>query len=459
MRVPAGCTRPRPLPATHRSVPTRAQRRQGARTSPPEPRAPRAAQTGRVVRVAWAASFGATLLISRPLWLTARDYPHVPVIPGLPQPPEPVAQLLFWAAILALAASALTAGGLPVRPDRPIAVVLAITGLWAVLDQTRWQPYMLTYVIADAALLLAARSADRPSWPMAPLQLALACTYAWSGLHKFNHVYVESGFAYTAGPLFRWTGFDPAGAPRAVAGAALMSAVVEVAVGIGLLLPRTRRAAVVAAVATHAFILLMIGPLGRGVNSVVWPWNAFTAVAVALLFWPAEQSRVLDEASRAWWSGLRSGTARFTAAPVAVAWWAAVLLCGVAPALSFAQWWDASLSFQLYAGKQAQATISYAPGRADALPPAARRAVRIDGALDLADWSMDEMRVTPVTEPRVVRAIGRALARRAPDAWIRATLHGPPALLTGGRSIREWSYDGPAALPVEAPPAGAVRAP
>ncbi|MBB4635030.1 hypothetical protein FHS01_001040 [Longimicrobium terrae] len=162
----------RPLPATNRSVPTRAQRRQGARTPAPEPRAPHAAQTGRVLRAAWAASFGATLLISRPLWLTARDYPHVPVIPGLPQPPEPLAQLLFWAAVLALAASALATRGLSIRPDRPIAVVLAITALWAGLDQTRWQPYMLTYVIAGVGLLMAAQPAARPSWAMAPLQLA-----------------------------------------------------------------------------------------------------------------------------------------------------------------------------------------------------------------------------------------------------------------------------------------------
>jgi hypothetical protein len=68
--------------------------------------------------------------------------------------------------------------------------------------------------------------------------------------------------------------------------------------------------------------------------------------------------------------------------------------------------------------------------------------------VDLAIWSMEEMRVTPVTEPRVVREIGRSLARRAPDAGIRAILHGPPHLLTGERSLMEWSYEGPRARPV-----------
>jgi uncharacterized membrane protein YphA (DoxX/SURF4 family) len=391
-----------------------------------------------MLRAVWAVCFGATLLISRPLWLTARDYPHVPIIPGLPQPLQPLAQLLFWVALLALAASALAP-----RPDRSIPVVLAITALWAVLDQTRWQPYILTYAIAGVALLLAVRSAPRDAWALAPLQLALACTYVWSGLHKFNRNYAEHDFASMAGPFFRWAGLDPKDTPGAVAAAALATAAVEVLVGIGLMVPRTRRAAVVGAVATHAFILLMLGPLGSGTNVVVWPWNVFTAFAVALLFWPTQSGRGLDAARRAWWSALRPGAARFAAPPVAAAWWVVVLLFGIAPALSLAQWWDASLSFQLYAGKQRQATISYAAARGDELPPAARRAVRIDGVLDLAVWSMEEMKVTPVTEPRVVREIGRSLARRAPDAWIRAILLGPPDVLTGERSVREWSYEAP----------------
>jgi uncharacterized membrane protein YphA (DoxX/SURF4 family) len=396
-----------------------------------------------MLRAAWAVCFGATLLISRPLWLTARDYPHVPIIPDLPQPAEPLAQLLFWGALLAL-----TAGVAAPRPDRSIGVVLAITAAWAVLDQTRWQPYILTYVAAGVSLLLAARSPTRDTSAFSPLQLALACTYVWSGLHKFNRTYAEYDFVYTAGPVFRWIGVDPADAPSAVAAAALTTAAVEVLVGIGLLVPRTRRVAVAGAVAIHAFILLMLGPLGRGTNVVVWPWNVFTGVAVVLLFWSAQSGNAFDAARRAWLAALRSGTVRFAAGPIAAAWWAVVLLFAIAPALSFAQWWDASLSFQLYAGKQRQATIGYAAGRADDLPPAARRAVRIDGVVDLAIWSMEEMRVTPVTEPRVVREIGRSLARRAPDAGIRAILHGPPHLLTGERSLMEWSYEGPRARPV-----------
>jgi len=427
---------------------TRTQRRQATRSAVAANPLRSRFDAPWALRVAWALCFGATLLISRPLWLTDRDYPAVPVIGGLPQPPAPLDQLILIAVLAALAGTMVTP-----RPRRLIQGILAVTAVWLVLDQTRWQPYILTFVVAGVSLLIATAEAERRKWAMAPLQLALACTYLWSGAHKLNHTYVTAEFAQTASPLFRWTGFDPAGAASTVAAMALGTALAEIAVGAGLLLPRTRRVAVVGAVAMHAFILLMLGPLGRGVNAVVWPWNVFTAFAAWLLFWPAAAGGGFDGARRSWWRGVRQRSLAFAPRPVVIAWYAILVCFGLAPALSFAERWDASLSFQLYAGKQRQATIGYAAGQGAALPPAARRSVRIDGIVDLAHWSMEELGVTPVTEPRVVRAIGRSLARRAPDAYIRVILHGPPDLLTGTRSVREWSFDGPDAVPVEARPA------
>lgn len=428
-------------------VPSRSQRRRAERRPSPVPSTPVANSLERLVRVvcaAWALCFGATLLISRPLWLSGRDYPAVPVLSWLPQPSRPLDGVLFVAVLAALAASAVVP-----RPRRFIQAVLGITAAWLVLDQTRWQPYVLTYLVAGAALLAYQGPVERRTWAMAPLQLALACTYVWSGLHKLNHVYLTAEYAYTAGPLFRWMGVDAAALGSRGVAFALATALVEVAMGIGLLVPRTRRAAVVAALGVHAFILLMLGPLGRGVNEVVWPWNVFTALAVWALFRPAATGAAFDDARRAWWSALKRRSAAFAPRPVALTWYAVLVLVGVAPALSFVELWDASLSFQLYAAKQRRVMIGYAPERVDALPPAARAAVRIEGLVDLTQWSMREMRVTPVTEPRVVRAIGRALARRAPDANIRVTLHGPPDLRTGALPAREWAFEGPDAVPVQ----------
>ena len=59
---------------------------------------------------------------------------------------------------------------------------------------------------------------------------------------------------------------------------------VQVAFGIGLLIPRFRRASLIAAVAMHLFILAMFGPMGLNWNNIVWPWTAAMAIFDILLF-------------------------------------------------------------------------------------------------------------------------------------------------------------------------------
>src|SRR5687768_1245701 len=81
----------------------------------------------------------ATLLLSHRAWLSSgRDYPLVPVVAGLPQPPFPVDWLLFTGMAAALLGMAFAR-----RPRPYLVAVLSIALVWAVLDQTRWQPYLL----------------------------------------------------------------------------------------------------------------------------------------------------------------------------------------------------------------------------------------------------------------------------------------------------------------------------
>jgi hypothetical protein len=68
----------------------------------------------------------------------------------------------------------------------------------------------------------------------------------------------------------------------------------EIAVALGLLAPRLRNAAVVAAIATHVVIFGLLGPLAHGTNAVIWPWNVAMAVLVALLLWNARGPSALD---------------------------------------------------------------------------------------------------------------------------------------------------------------------
>jgi hypothetical protein len=407
----------------------------------------------RWLRVVLGLSFLATLALSWRLWLSsARDYPLVPVIDGLPQPPFPLDWLLLGGMAAALVGMSFTR-----RPRRYAAAVLAIMAVWLVLDQTRWQPYILTFLAATACVALGESPSVRapgdasPRWHMAPYQLSLVALYFYAGLHKLNVRFVELVFPAWASPVTRRLGVDPAAIPEAMLWAGVAAAASETVLGLALLWPRTRRMAVVGLTGIHVCILLIVSLTG-GVQAmaVVWPWNVLMVATLWLLFWPRTAGARLDGFIRAWWRGVRGrGGAPPVPRPLRLAWGVVMVGFGVLPALSFAQMWDASLSFQLYAGNQRHVRLHYRAEQRDALPPALQRAERTRGQVDLIRWAAMELNVAPVMETRVVTRIGRELARRAPDAGVSVVIAGPSGRLSGERDYRSFIYRGPAQLPRE----------
>ena len=417
----------------------------------------RLAEDGTDARIRWfrallAACFLGSLTLSPLLWLTGRDYPLVPLLDGLPQPPPPADAVLLAAMGVSLVGAAVAK-----RPRRFLQAVLGIGALWALLDQTRWQPYFAYYLVAALCLLLAegAEPRARRAWALAPFQLLVCCMYVYSGLHKLNHHYLTTDFRLTAAPVLRWLSLRPASLPASLAaGLALLSAALELGFGVLLFTPRLRRVAVVGLTLMHGFILASIGPLGQDYNRVVWPWNLAAIAALWLLFWPDGTGTQLAGFARAWRRHPLGGAARekpdALPRPLALAWGAVLLVFGLLPALSFAGGWYASLSFQLYAGKERIALINYDARRQDALPPAALRAAATPGQVNLLAWSLAELGATPVLEDRVLLRIGRSLARRAPEANVAVIVGGPPALTTGERRTRYFVFPPPGFEPVDA---------
>ena len=405
-------------------------------------------------RAAVGLCFLTSLLLSHRAWLSSgRHYPLVPVVDGLPQPPFPVDWLL-----LAVMCVALLGMSFARRPRPYMVAVLAITGAWMLLDQTRWQPYIQTYVAGTVCLLLGEMrgvrtSADpRTRWHMAPFQLALCATWAYAGLHKLNAAYPASYFPGLVGPaLVRLLGMEPGEAARVLYWPAVASALLEMACGLALLWPRTRRPAVVGLTLMHAFLLLLLGPLGYAYNQVVWSWNVVVIAALWLLFWPREAGARFDGFMRAWWQRLRGRGGEPSPRPLRLVWRGVILFFVLLPMLSFAHMWDALLSFHLYSGKERHVAIYYPPEQRAALPAAVVATERRIGQIDLIRWSMKEMDIYPVMETRVATRVARSLARAAPDVDLRLVIGSEPAIFTGKREFRTFVFRGPDKVPVEVP--------
>jgi hypothetical protein len=416
----------------------------------------------RWVRAALGLCFLATLLVSYRAWLSSgRDFPLVPVIDGLPQPPYPLDWLLFGGMVAALLGMSFAR-----RPAPYLAAVLVIPAVWMVLDQARWQPYLLTYLAGAACLLAGERpplraAGDPPArWHMAPYQLSLCAVYLYSGVHKLNLRWIEGSFRGWTSPITERLGIDPAAVPRAMFAGGVLAAAGEAALGLALLWPRTRRPAVVGLTLMHVYIMLALTRQGLAANTVVWPWNVVVVASLWLLFWPRGAGARLDGFIRAWWRGLRGrGTMEAPPQPLRLLWGGVIVLFGVLPALSFAEAWPAALSFQLYAAKQREVRIYYRPDQRAAMPPAALRSERHPGEIDLLRWGMRELNVVPALEVRSAIRVARELARRAPDAEVRVRIAGPPALRTGRREYREFVFRGPEQVPREVPATPGARPP
>jgi len=383
-----------------------------------------------------------TVIITWRLWLTGRPYPHAPLFSWLPQLPPPFDFVMAGILLAALAAMAIMRD-----PRLPIRIVLAAGLLLALPDQTRWQPYIIHFIVIPGSLLLLPwgrrdRWTNRDvEWGLMPARLLLAFTYLYSGLQKFNYDFFTWLFGWITEPLLDWLDIAPTAVPpMLLVPLAFLAATAETLAGALLLFARWRRPAAIFLIGMHLFILLMIGPAGRGTNVAVWPWNVAMIGTLWLLFvrrrTPAD-ARVPAFPAAAWWRAMR--TAQRDGAPSrtgAAATAGTLILFGLLPLLSFADLWDSYPSFSIYSGTLYEARIYVASEDRGMLPPYVVELIDADGGFDPTFWAVHEFTAPPYPEPRVMLALGRELARRATHADVYLQIAGRPDLSTGERRVR-----------------------
>ena len=290
--------------------------------------------------------------------------------------------------------------GLIVATPRPAIFIfgfVAVALIYALFDQSRWQPWFYQYLFMLLAIGLFPAN-RRDDARLHTCRLIVVSIYFWSGIQKINPGFIHETFGWMLDPMMRFL-------PVSVRNLAFAPPVTESAIGIGLLIRKFRNMAVVMAVAMHVFILASIGPLGHNSNLVVWPWNLAMCSLVILLFWQTPEAGIRDVL----W-GRKLGFHR----PV-------LLLFGILPALSLVDLWDSYLSFALYSGNQRMATIYMADSVADKMPGELQELIEVNDSkvdtLDVEEWSYSELNVPPYAEMRIYKNVGKrvcALAGNSP---------------------------------------------
>lgn len=347
------------------------------------------------------------------LWFEpGRSFPRAPILPTFSLNQDFVLSIMLLGTLVLSAVAA--------HPRRYLAASVVLTIVLVFLDQTRLQPWVYQYAIMLAFLVFTRPDSASQKAILAANQFVIATLYFWSGLQKLSWTFIHE----VAPRLIESTGVRLS--PRTLTVAAVTIAICESLIGAGLLPRKTRRVAVVLACFMHSIILCTF--VFSRLNSVVWPWNIAMMAITIILF------RRDDETPFKYLVLRRRDGAAVDYLPKA-----ALLICGLLPALSFIGW-DLYLSGALYSGKSPVGVLRISDSLRDRLPAQARdltfRTNRGELVLPFYEWSLAELNVPPYPEVRVYRQIARQLCALDSDPQVNALIvKGRPALSDGSYEV------------------------
>ena len=334
------------------------------------------------------------------LWFGERAFPRVPVVGILPDLPVTLANGLSVGFVVAL----LLVLVLP-EPKKFLTAAFTLGFVLVAFDINRLQPWFYQYLLVLAALSFTKILAEK----IGIVSVILASTYIWGGIQKVNLSFAKVVAPELFGDFIRPVWF--------------LVPLIEILVGVFLLVPRTRLIGIVGAVLMHAVLLFDIGPLGRNLNSVIWPWNFWMIAMVLIVF-----VKNTDSIENLSWNS-------------AVGKAITVLVC-LLPGLNFFGYWDDYLSATLYSGRSVEGYIfvtdegaKFVPKQLD--PYLIRHLDRI--GFDVFRWSMAELNVPSYPQPRVFQSVARSLVNMGiPEKEMTLVLTDRPGLITSQSATRIW---------------------
>lgn len=259
-------------------------------------------------------------------------------------------------------------------------------------DQNRLQPWFFNYILVLFVLLFYKYRVDEPNnytTVFISLQVLVALTYIFSGIQKMNDAFVPDTFHWMV------SSFDGILSKRQLQHITKLGYVIpyfEVSLGILLLVKPLRFIIVPLVVVMHIIILIMLGPIGKDYNMVVWPWNIIMIVLVLLLFANIKLERFYDI------SFLFKG----------ISFYIVITLMLVFPVFSLKNQYDSYLSSSLYSSNLNDCQLILTNKAYDKLPFYMRHFTNTYKnyyILNIKQWAADELKAPCVPEYRIFKNV------------------------------------------------------
>lgn len=339
-----------------------------------------------------------SMILCYKLWLGERLFPLTPVTALLPQVNHPFDIILFVCAIVLLICISIFR-----NPQKFIIAFLCFALILALLDQNRWQPWFYQYILMFFVLSFFNFRCDNIKHQNAVitiLRLMTGVIYFWSGLQKLNPHFLADTFPWLMEPITDHLGANSINHFK-LAGHAFP--LIETGAGIALFIRPIRKAAVIAVLLMHLFILFVVGPLGHNYNPVVWPWNVAMMCFVMVLFYNNEVFDLEMIRSMFRYHSLKIVTFLFIMMPL----------------FNFFNLWDSYLSHNLYSGNTSNGVIYVSDSVKNKLPEAIKPYAigqLNQNQITIKYWAMQELGVPAYPEKRNFEAITKTFYKYAADS-------------------------------------------
>jgi uncharacterized membrane protein len=333
-------------------------------------------------RVQWAFRFLltamlATWLLSNKVWMTDRNFPMVPVFDFIPPLPSPV-DYIFYCVLIILTIYQI----LYIENKNTKIALIALFAFLMLGDQMRWQPYNVQFFLMVNALFFFPKFTDGI---LNTFRALLIVFFIMTGIQEFNAVFQQSVFPWLISPIATLL---PMKMEAGVLEGGYVFALLNLLTGIGLLFPKTRNIAVIAAIVISLFLFYSLSPMANDWNHASLPYNIVTAAFTYVLFYKSEFDLKL-----VFWN------------PKFYYQSAVIAVFAIIPLLSFAGLYDRMQCFNAYSGKSLYAKIYVTEDLVDLLPDGVKRYVYRppmgEPYLETTYWSFNALKVSPYSEKRV----------------------------------------------------------
>jgi len=346
----------------------------------------RITQRLQLIRLTVLAGLFVSVLLSLNLWAGQRWFPKVPVFEdfsGLNAPYDFIHVAVLFSLLFVCFFS---------RSRKPVWCLLLFCLYLCFEDQNRLQPWFFNYLFILLILQFYKQRVDESNNFISVficLQILVALIYIFSGLQKFNSFFATDTFPWLIEPLKSILNVKQM---ALLSKSGRLVPWIELFTGISLLIKPMRFIALPLVIAMHVFILLMLGPVGRSFNYVVWPWNIVMILLCLLLYSNVRQERFFD----------------ISFLFKHLSFYLVILVMLVLPVFSFSNRYDSYLSSSLYSGNTHGCKLILSDQAYSRLPLYIRAYVVRNSDYNLLyikQWAMAELNTPCVPEYRIFEKV------------------------------------------------------